>query len=291
MRIGPLELSWSRSKPLAGSGASPSSPLVTAQAAPIPPQLYPRNKHAYIYALSDPRTKAVRYIGKTFDPSGRYSKHCRANGKTHKDCWIKQLRAAGIAPEFDVIDILSAKDERAFQAAEAKWIETFRSMGFKLTNLMDGGGSGGRHAPETIERMRLAQNNRSDETKAKIAAAGLARRGRKHKPESIAKMKASHAFVSEETRIKASVSHSNISDDSRRRMSEGQKLRYQDPRQRAKMAEILAKVRGGRRTPEQRARISAGIKAAIASRPKEKSEAIRLARVGKPIHSPKLGPR
>lgn len=236
--------------------------MVAAQAAPL--SQYPPNAYAYIYTLSDPRTGKVRYVGKTFNPQGRLYDHCKAQGSTHKACWIKALKAAGLAPDMDIVDMVAADQEQAFFDAESRWIETFRLMGYKLTNLASGGGSGSRHSQETIEKMRFAQNNRSEETKARNAAVAAARKGRKHSPESIAKMRASHAFVSEETRRKASISHSRISEASRAKMSEGQKRRFQDKAQRLLCGRAADSNRGKKRTSEQCARIAAGIRAARA---------------------------
>lgn len=127
-------------------------------------------KH-FIYTLSDPRTKIVRYVGKTNNPVIRYAMHrCEKRG-THKNNWLHQLRSLGLRPVMDVIEEIDcAADE--WEDRERFWIYHFRQMGFPLTNLDSGGVSG---------------KQQSEETKSKIRAKAI---GRKQTPESIAKMKA-----------------------------------------------------------------------------------------------------
>lgn len=51
-------------------------------------------KYTFIYALCDPDTEEVRYIGKSNSTRRRYSDHineCRTNRKSHKISWIKSL--------------------------------------------------------------------------------------------------------------------------------------------------------------------------------------------------------
>lgn len=208
--------------------------------------LYPPNQHAYIYTLSDPRTSKIRYVGKTHNLQSRFYGHFKDRRLTHKGCWIRGLKAEGLRPEMEVIDMLSPDDREAWEAAERKWIETFKAMGFKLTNLTDGGVSGSKHSPETIAKMRAVQSNRPPEI---LARQVNAMRGRKHTPESIALMRLKHANISEETRAKMRMAQQLASADGTRGLKIAAKLRGRklDPERKEKLR--LANL-GKKRSPE-----------------------------------------
>lgn len=162
-----------------------------------------------IYALSDPRTNAIRYVGVTFRARRRFNEHLsRAirGGKTYRDCWIRSLVDAGIRPVYQVIE---QGQGDGWQDRERFWIAHYR-LECKLTNLTDGGDGtpglspsekcrraaslahkgipyppdrksamlGKNHTPEAREKIRAAGTGRkhSDEAKAKLS---LAKKGKK----------------------------------------------------------------------------------------------------------------
>jgi predicted GIY-YIG superfamily endonuclease len=92
----------------------------------------------YIYALLDPDTEEVRYIGKTNDLNKRMSGHCTVNRnpKTHKARWINKLIAQGKTPKMLVIEECN---EDTWEEAECRWIAHYRTVNNKLTNIADGG--------------------------------------------------------------------------------------------------------------------------------------------------------
>lgn len=49
--------------------------------------------NVFIYALSDPRTNQIRYIGKANNPYNRYSNHYNSarDKNTHKRNWINRM--------------------------------------------------------------------------------------------------------------------------------------------------------------------------------------------------------
>jgi len=92
----------------------------------------------FIYGLIDPRTKEVRYVGKTEDLDKRLLRHIRENvdaPKTHKECWIRQLRNNGLVPE---MKILATANKRTWIKIEKEYITRFNKRG-RLTNLTKGG--------------------------------------------------------------------------------------------------------------------------------------------------------
>jgi hypothetical protein len=90
----------------------------------------------FIYALIDPRTEAVRYVGKADDPQKRLHGHLLCRGVGHKQSWLKNLRAAGLAP---VLGVLEECAQDVWQDRERHWIAAYREAGAPLTNRTAGG--------------------------------------------------------------------------------------------------------------------------------------------------------
>lgn len=62
-----------------------------------------------VYALVDPRSQAIRYIGRTTDLPGRYRNHLSIGGGYHpagqeKHAWIAELRDMGKRPSLVVLE-------------------------------------------------------------------------------------------------------------------------------------------------------------------------------------------
>lgn len=94
----------------------------------------------YIYALLDPDTDEVRYVGKTKDLNKRMYSHCRIDPKptTHKARWVNKLIAADKTPKMLVLEECS---DETWEEAEIRWIAHYRSVNTNLTNISDGGKS------------------------------------------------------------------------------------------------------------------------------------------------------
>lgn len=149
-----------------------------------------------IYALTNPETNQMFYVGKTKDPIARARQHRQAAGVFVS--WT---------PAFSVLEEVS--DERA-DVREMFWIAHLRSGGIKLTNRTDGGTGGWGHVVSLEHRETIGARYRgkklSSETRAKLSKA---QRGRVPSAEHRAKLSLSamgHA-VSAETRAKMSASH------------------------------------------------------------------------------------
>ena len=99
-------------------------------------------KKVKIYALIEPTTKKIRYIGKTaYALNVRLSQHLRdTNSKTHKFKWINSLKKNNLKPEIILIEEV---DEDSWIEKERMYISLFKSLGYKLTNTSDGGEGGG----------------------------------------------------------------------------------------------------------------------------------------------------
>jgi hypothetical protein len=103
----------------------------------------------FIYALVDPTTREVRYIGKSTDPTKRLSFHlAKRSLKTNnpKNLWIRSLVAKDLKP---ILVVLQKCSDDKWAEAERAWIVTFRMIGADVTNTSDGGEGVLAPTPET----------------------------------------------------------------------------------------------------------------------------------------------
>lgn len=175
------------------------------------------NKATLIYGLIDPRTRQLRYVGKTScSMAKRLRAHlCRTNltPKRHSSRWLSGLVSSGLSP--DVVDIETIEPGGDWQEAERYWIAYFRFVGADLTNIVIGGeGVGGyRMPPERREKMRQVMTGRviDEAWRAKISAARKGQAGAKQSPGTIAKrvaaMKATRASRPRIERLHCSNGH------------------------------------------------------------------------------------
>jgi group I intron endonuclease len=129
-----------------------------------------------IYALKDPISNCIRYIGKTKnDLRKRLYEHCTIRNlkeKNHKNNWIKLLLKKNYRP----IIILIEEVDSNWQEREIYWINFYKSIGNNLTNGTDGGdgGNGAKRSKEYIKKLidikrKNGTLNRSDECRKKIS--------------------------------------------------------------------------------------------------------------------------
>lgn len=95
-----------------------------------------------IYALIDPTTKVVRYIGASANPRLRLNNHvCNAGAVRYKGtkraAWLLRLASRGLRPQLKVLEVCT---DRSWQIAEREWITKHRRHLFNIDN--GGGGSG-----------------------------------------------------------------------------------------------------------------------------------------------------
>lgn len=115
-------------------------------------------KHPYlVYALIDPITEEVRYVGKSEQGPARWREHLRKSSLakgTHKDHWIESLLAQNLLPQMKVLEEL--KDPKDLFQAEEIWEQYYLHEGAYLTNEVPcGGGTRGyKHKASTIEKLR-----------------------------------------------------------------------------------------------------------------------------------------
>lgn len=96
----------------------------------------------YIYALRDPRSDAIRYIGKTKSLRQRLEAHAQdAKSNKGKAGWFAELAACGLTPEMVTLQVC---DSDTWRDAEIAWIAKGRAAGWPLFNITDGGEEGGK---------------------------------------------------------------------------------------------------------------------------------------------------
>jgi hypothetical protein len=117
----------------------------------------------YIYALTDPRTSKIRYIGKTDVPLKRLNEHVaearsvrHSQDNTYKTNWVRQLLSLGLRPGIETLEEVA---EENWVEREVWWIAHGREQGWPLTNLSTGGDGIGKISEEGREKIR--QNNRT----------------------------------------------------------------------------------------------------------------------------------
>ena len=115
-----------------------------------------------VYALIDPRTNELRYIGKSKADSLRRAKsHTSKKSlklRDHCHSWLRSLVSAGFRPDVEVLErgIASMED---LSEAERFWIAYFRFIGSRLTNMTDGG-EGGSGSKSLETRRLIGEKNR-----------------------------------------------------------------------------------------------------------------------------------
>ena len=94
---------------------------------------------AVIYWLRDPRTREIRYIGRTARPVSRWHMHQHGTCNQHLWRWILALADAGQTPLFQIIERLPCT-KAAWR--EAEWI-TWALPCYRLLNVHRPNGKGG----------------------------------------------------------------------------------------------------------------------------------------------------
>lgn len=125
-----------------------------------------------IYALVDPRTGLVRYVGKTRGTlPKRLCAHLRDKQRSHKTSWLSQLKAIGLVPDIFELELVPITQ---WQEAERFWISNLRALGCPLTNLKFGGDGASGATATSFVKGQVAWNRGKcwgEQTRAKISTA------------------------------------------------------------------------------------------------------------------------
>lgn len=130
--------------------------------------------NTFIYALCEPGTRTVRYIGKTHNIKKRFRQHSKEGGKlkTHLGCWIRSLPSP---PEMIIIREVSGDGSKA----ERRCIRLAKYFGMRLVNSTEGG-DGVTMTPEIREKISAALSGKAFTPSHlfSMRAAAILRRGR-----------------------------------------------------------------------------------------------------------------
>lgn len=197
------------------------------------------NKQSIIYVLIDPRTGEIRYIGKSTCGLKRPRDHTKPKTlkKNTAYCgnWLRQLVAAGLEPTIKVIEVCT-RDQLA--VSEKKWIARGRKLGWKLTNLTDGGdGTLGWKPSETTRanmsaaRIKVFESPGMREKASRAQIQRAARTGESERRSAVA----SKMWEESRERLVAAISEERRSPEARARLSQNTKIAWQDADFRAKV--------------------------------------------------------
>lgn len=89
----------------------------------------------YIYALVDPRTKEIRYVGRSKSPDRRHLQHKLSKERTPKGAWIEELRSAGIEPQMVILQKLPGKVDVGYY--EQWWLTFAKRQDWLPTNAIN----------------------------------------------------------------------------------------------------------------------------------------------------------
>ncbi len=159
----------------------------------------------FIYILIDPITNLVRYVGKSDNPKKRLAVHSCRTEKNYKHSWIVSLKNKHLKPIIEIIDEVPIEEWRFW---EKHYISLFKSWGYNLTNLTEGGEgfASGILNPSHLPHVKLicskTHKNKilSKETKEKIRESLKGRKNIEHSKRMLGRKD------SEETRLKKSTS-------------------------------------------------------------------------------------
>lgn len=137
-------------------------------------------KTVFIYALKDPDTGQIRYVGKSANPEKRLRVHLCDTRNNHRTSWINNLKLANLTPVLVIIDEVP---ESEWPQLECAYLQYFRECGFDLANHTDGGDAGPSragtvHSELSCQKMSESRIGRkkSAETRANMCVAQKLRR-------------------------------------------------------------------------------------------------------------------
>lgn len=183
----------------------------------------------FVYALKDPRTNEIRYVGitkKTVDERIKdHLKMAKTNPNRWVYHWINDVLGTGLSL---LVDVLEETNNCVLCERERYWILYGKENGWRLTNATDGGEgvSGYKFTEEAREKISKSNLEKWSDPAFREKVLN-ARKGYKHSEETKKKMSASMAGLkrSEEACKNIGLSKTGIhpSEEARRKMSAASK--------------------------------------------------------------------
>jgi ribosomal protein L25 (general stress protein Ctc) len=225
-----------------------------------------------IYALIDPRSGRVRYVGITkLRLEQRLAEHLKTarSGKPFPVCrWLRILLSLDLIPRCELLE------QTTDPLRECTWIALYRSEQPDLLNCT--GGGEGLFDPSPEVRLKLSQANKgrlfSAAHRQKLS---LAKQGTTHTPEARLKIATAHkgkakpAFsAAHRANISKAQKGRRLSDEQKQKLSvagKGRPGRPHSDETRAKISAVQTGKKRGPKSPELRARIAATLTGRVRS--------------------------
>jgi group I intron endonuclease len=117
-----------------------------------------------IYALIDPTSYEIRYVGRSSSGLARPKEHFKPfelGKRNYKANWIRGLVSEGLVPEIFVLQVVDCADD--LNPLEMLWISRCKSEGHHLTNLTEGGEGtiGYKHRVETKKKLSFLKQGKA----------------------------------------------------------------------------------------------------------------------------------
>lgn len=190
-----------------------------------------------IYGLRDPRTKFLKYIGRSSSGLRRPRTHlCRSvyeHGRYEVYSWIRALHAEGMVPDILVLQECESADE--LDDAETEQIAYFKFCGAVLTN-MTSGGSG--------TRAVKSRKGQKGHTPTKETREQISKSLKKFFEDPANRESLRHNMTAEQRKAAAErMAAYNRTPESARRVGDRLAAMWKDPSYRARFDEFLSKPR------------------------------------------------
>ena len=173
------------------------------------------------------------YIGQTCND---FQRRCGTNGRNYKHSthFYNAIQKYGW-DNFEHVILISNISLAMANIIEEELIKKYDSMNNKKGSNMVAGGNNKKMRQESIEKRAEKNRHPSEETLRKMS---LASKGRKCTPEEIEKRRKSNIGKkrSKEARIKMSIAKKNMSDETKRKMSESHKGKHHNEETKLKMS-------------------------------------------------------
>lgn len=170
-------------------------------------------KTTFIYALCEPGSGEVRYIGKSDNPKRRLAVHCSdfTDKDTYRVRWLKALHIRGFKPE---MVILCEVPLGGWQDAEKLQIRLAQMSGCRLVNLSPGGYSGASGQVVSMETRAKLSKALSGRIRSSKHIENMAEANRRRSACPLVKAKLRSALsgrvISQETRMKMSAARKGV---------------------------------------------------------------------------------
>ncbi len=181
------------------------------------------NEYAYIYALCEPDTYEVRYIGRADLPKARLNEHINDYKYYYspKTCWIVHLLKQNKVPKMLIIETCKSDE---WEEREKFWIKSYRDSGSDLLNGTDGGDGAVNPSKESVLKRAKTKRDRgyhhTEEHKKHLSDLNS---GSSHPQFGIPKSEETKAKISATLKVTSHIKGKHLSEEHRAKISKALK--------------------------------------------------------------------